>query len=366
MSKFAVIGAGGFVGSRLVQSIVLDGLATVRAIGRSYGSCASLAYLGSAIERAIADAQDRKALAETFNGCDVAINLVSGRIDTIINSTSAIYDACLDAGVKRLIHMSSAVVYGRVEDPSTDDDSLPVPNLWSPYAKAKVHAEMFLRKVPKNETLEVIVLRPGIVWGPHSSWNFNAAKDLLAGRAYLVGDGDGVCNLIHIDNLVFCITTCALHPSAAVGFYNVADPCAISWREFYAPTAEYLGLDLSKMPRVPSDRFRPTFQYKLNAIKETAWYEKLKSRVPQAYRVRIKRYLQRRESRRTEGQDKKPAIFVDRQIWELQTTYHRLSSEKFTKAFGCAMPVSFDQGYEMTVEWLKAIGLIQAHYKHET
>jgi nucleoside-diphosphate-sugar epimerase len=360
LSKFAIIGAGGFVGSRLVQSLVLDERAIVRAVGRSFASFASLACLGSAIERALANAQDRGALAAAFKGCDVAINLVSGEVAAIINSTSAIYAACLDAGVKRLIHMSSAVVYGRVEDPITEDDAPPAPNLWSPYAKAKRYAETFLRTAPKSDELEIIVLRPGIVWGPHSPWSFKAAKDLLAGKAYLVGEGEGICNLIHIDNLVFCITTCALHPRKAAGFYNIADSSAIIWREFYASAAGCLGLDLSKMPRVPADRFRPSFQYRLNAIRETGWSEKLKSQVPEAYRVRIKRYLRQRAVRHAKRQGDKPAIVVDRQMWELQTTRHKLPTEKFTKVFGCTMPVSFNHGYEMTVEWLKAIGLGKA------
>ncbi len=360
MSTFAIIGAGGFVGSRLVQSLIFDERAIVRAVGRSHASFASLAYLGSAIERALADAQDRGALAEAFKGCDVAINLVTGGVATNMKSTRAIHAACIDAGVKRLIHMSSAVVYGRVENPVTDDDAPPAPNLWSPYAKAKRSAEMFLRTAPKSDDLEIMVLRPGIVWGPHSPWSFNAAKDLLAGNAYLVGEAEGVCNLIHVDNLAFCITTCALHPRKAAGFYNVADPSAITWREFYASTAESLGRNLSKMPRVPADRFRPSFQYRLNALRQTGWYEKLKSQVPAAYKERIKRYLRQRAASHARGQVDKPAIVVDRQMWELQTTRHRLPAEKFAKVFGCTMPVSYDHGTEMTFEWLKAIGLGKA------
>ena len=62
--------------------------------------------------------------------------------------------------------------------------------------------------------ITIVVLRPGLIWGPRSPWVLGPASELVNGTAYLVGDGGGICNLIYVDNLVRRLET--MSPLASV------------------------------------------------------------------------------------------------------------------------------------------------------
>lgn len=359
MGTIAVIGAGGFVGSRLIESLVLDGANDVLAIVRATRSVARLCRLGSAVQIKIADAQNEDELSTAIKDRSTVVNLVSGEPEVIIKSTRAIYDSCMRVGVKHLIHLSSAVVYGEVDSADINDDSPLARNHWNPYARAKAKAELFLRKVSNSSPVEITVLRPGIVWGPRSRWSIDAALDLLNNTAYLVGDGSGVCNTIYIDNLISCILACCNHRTSASGFFNVSDDEFVTWRDFYSSLAEYFNYDMSKIPTVPADRFRPSFSVRLQDIMSTSIYINLKKRVAPENRALIKQWLMRLgkvgdywEINKNPGK-----IHITRVMWHLQTTKHKLSDYKFSKHFNYSVPFSFRHGTHMTINWLKHLGL---------
>ena len=69
----------------------------------------------------------------------------------------------------------------------------------------KVRAEWKLRKLRQQGNVELVILRPGIVFGPRSQWTAGFADDLLKNEAYLVDGGHGICNSIYVDNLVHAI-----------------------------------------------------------------------------------------------------------------------------------------------------------------
>src|SRR5258705_363109 len=77
-------------------------------------------------------------------------------------------------------------------------------------------AERTLLALRADSSVELVMLRPGIVYGPRSRWTAGWADDLLAGRAYLIGDGAGICNAIYVDTLVHAIRLATEAPAAAV------------------------------------------------------------------------------------------------------------------------------------------------------
>ena len=255
IGTITIIGAAGFVGTRLVESLVLDGRTDVRAVVRAHRSLAGLARLGPAVSVWLADAEDRASLVPALQGSSVVVNLTNGPPAGIMPSTRSILEACVAANVPRLIHISSAVVYDEVVSPTLDDDSPPLTRHWMPYAKAKASAEIWLREQLAVVPCQIAVLRPGFVWGVRSPHTMSVINSLLEKRAYLVRDGQGVFNSIYIDNLVACIRTCIDHPDDVRGFYNVADREFVTWRDFYSALAGPLGYDMSQMPSVSGDRF---------------------------------------------------------------------------------------------------------------
>src|SRR5262245_26771495 len=190
----AVIGAGGFVGKRLVESLVVDGVPEIRAVVRAYRSLAGLSRFGEAVTVRLADAADAGALAQVLRGCSIAVNLTTGVPAQILPTTKAIWDACLQVKVARLIHLSSAVVYGDVATPPADDDAPPVSRHWMPYAQAKAAAEVWLKSHFAAGSCQLAVLRPGIIWGAGSPHTLSAVTALLEKRAYLVDGGSGIFN----------------------------------------------------------------------------------------------------------------------------------------------------------------------------
>jgi nucleoside-diphosphate-sugar epimerase len=355
--EIAIIGAGGFVGSSLVESLILSGATRVRAVVRAYRSFAALSRFGDRVSLVRADAEVPDSIRPALAGCATVINLTTGSPDGIVQSTKVIYQACREAGVKKFIHVSSAVVFGDVASSSTVDDSPPLENHWMPYARAKAASENWLRRQARSPACQVIVLRPGIVWGVRSPHTIAIARALLERTAFLVDDGGGVFNAIYIDNLVECLRACDSYPGDASGFYNVADREFVTWRAFYNALGAQVGCDASRIPTVGGQRFPWSVPAAVEYVQALpvvdSVYHRLKRRLPDAWRARLKRLLARR-AHGEETTSKRP--LVSRELWHLQRTKHKLPADKFARRFGFTPPVSFEEGMARTGRWLAFVG----------
>jgi nucleoside-diphosphate-sugar epimerase len=360
----AIIGAGGFVGSRLTESLVLDGRAKVRAIVRSYRNTAGLCRFGSAVDVRRGDAEDVPALSEALAGVRTVVNVTTGAPAGIVRSTSAIYDACQRAGVSRFIHLSSAVVYGDVLTPM-GDDAPPLGTHWMPYARAKGASEVWLRERLQADLLDVVVLRPGIVWGVRSPHTMEFAKALCGKSTYLVDGGRGIFNGIYIDNLVASILAACRHDGRAAGFYNVGDRETVNWREFYAALGDPLGCDCARLPEVSGEHFPRSLRSTIETIQTlplvNELYHRVKTRVPDAVKAGIKARLEGPYRYDRVAGTYPESASVDRELWHLQRVGHKLPIEKFGRTFGFAPPVSFQEGIRKTIAWLQTLGLVSSH-----
>ena len=96
------------------------------------------------------------------------------------------------------------------------------------------------------------MLRPGIVYGPRSSWTGGLADEVLRGEAALVDGGQGICNAIYVDNVVHAIRLAASIAAGADGqAYLVGDAETVTWRDLYRPVADALGVDIDRVPTPP-------------------------------------------------------------------------------------------------------------------
>jgi 2-alkyl-3-oxoalkanoate reductase len=362
MGPISIIGAGGFVGTCLVESLVLGGASGVRAIVRAYRSYASLSRFGPAITMRVADAQDPASLLPAIQGSSTVVNLTTGVPSEILRTTQAIYAACAAGGVKRLIHLSSAVVYGEVPSSEVNDDSPPDTRHWMPYARSKAASEIWLRKQIAKPSFQVAVLRPGIVWGPRSPHTLTMVKMLLDKNAGLVDGGKGIFNSIYIDNLIDCIRACHNHSADITGFYNVSDQETVTWRDFYAALAAHLGCDVDKLPNVRGDRFPWSVGTMVDLVRSFTiarnLSDKLKAKLPDHTKAKLKAILAGRYNYEgiAQGYATKPAI--DREFWSLQQTKHKLPTTKFQRRFDFTPRVSFEEGVLRTIRWLSFLGYV--------
>lgn len=144
-----------------------------------------------------------------------------------------------EAGVKRFIFISSIKVNGEqthLDRPfSFDDPRRPE----DPYGISKANAERGLQKISNETSLEVTIIRPPLVYGPHVKANF-AALLKLASRNFPLPLG-GINNkrsFVALDNLVDLIVTCIDHPKAANQVFLVSDDNDISTSELFSIMVE--------------------------------------------------------------------------------------------------------------------------------
>lgn len=135
-----------------------------------------------------------------------------------------------EAGVKRFIFLSSIGVNGisNTSAFSIDDSPAPVED----YAVSKFEAEIGLRKIAAETDMEVVIIRPPLVYGPNAPGNFGKLAKLASKNLPLpFGAVHNKRSLVSLDNLVDLIITCIDHPNAANQTFLVSDDHDVSTTE---------------------------------------------------------------------------------------------------------------------------------------
>src|ERR1700681_637850 len=226
--KVAVLGASGFVGGHLVRCLRSDGHETRAGVrNHTVASCAPGVR--------IADACDVYALRSAFEGCDAVVHAALGNNDVIVGSVAPVHAAAQPVGARRLVYISTGSVHGQSPAAGTDESSpLHVRHTFA-YNNAKVRAERKLRKLRARGTVEIVILRPTIVFGPGSRWVFDFADALRAHSAYVVDGARGICNSIYVDNLGYAVHLALTVPNIDGEVFLIGDRETVTWRELYRP-----------------------------------------------------------------------------------------------------------------------------------
>jgi nucleoside-diphosphate-sugar epimerase len=128
------------------------------------------------------------------------------------------------AGVPRFIFLSTIGVNGNATQPEVafkeSDASLP----HDPYSVSKHEAEVGLRGIAKSTGMEVVIIRPTLVYGNNAPGNFGKLTRLVAcGLPMPLASIPNRRSLVGIDNLVDFIVTCLKHPAAANETFLISD-----------------------------------------------------------------------------------------------------------------------------------------------
>ena len=128
------------------------------------------------------------------------------------------------AGVRRFIFLSTigvngnSTLHGKVFVP-TD-----APSPHDPYCVSKLEAEVGLRDIAKKTGMEVVIIRPPLVYGTNAPGNFGKLTRVVAkGLPLPLGSINNQRSLVGIDNLVDFIVTCLEHPAEANETFLVSD-----------------------------------------------------------------------------------------------------------------------------------------------
>lgn len=128
-----------------------------------------------------------------------------------------------EAGVRRFIFISSIGVNGNqtFNTPFTAENN---PSPKEPYAISKYEAEIGLREIASQTGMEIVIIRPPLVYGPNAPGNFaRFIKAATSGLPLPLGNIHNQRSLVALDNLIDLITLCIDHPAAANQTFLVSD-----------------------------------------------------------------------------------------------------------------------------------------------
>jgi len=227
-----VTGATGFVGSRVVRVLARHGV-RVRVLSRRPDTARRLAPPG--VEVVAGDLADPASLRAAVTARELVIHAAarvsdwgprSAFWDSNVEGVANLLDACREAGVRRLVHLSSLTVLGLPRDGRVVDECSPVatPAPGDHYSASKLAGERLVQEAHGSAGLETTVVRPGAIWGPGDP---NVLPRVLAllrrGTMPVIDRGDNVLGLSHVDNLAPGIVLAAGAPAAAGRLYHLTD-----------------------------------------------------------------------------------------------------------------------------------------------
>lgn len=253
-----ITGATGFVGSALIKRLLRGNIRPIAAV--LAGEDAS--HLPAGIETIIMEPlSDTANYTTLLQGVDTVIHLAA-RVHVMDDSSSdalaefrkvnvcgtlQLARAAVMSGVKRLVFISSVKVNGEESAISYTPDSLPEPT--DPYGISKLEAEQSLRRIGAETGLEVVILRPPLVYGPGVKANFlNMMKIVSQGIPLPLATVRNARSLIYVGNLVDALAVCAAHPAAAGQTFLVSDGEDVSTPDLIRRTAQALGVPVRLFP----------------------------------------------------------------------------------------------------------------------
>lgn len=354
-ATFGIIGASGFVGLRATEILSRDPNWRIVPIVRAASSLAVLAR--DSTEWRIADLLSSTKLAVALENCSVCLHAAIGDASQIVRMAETTYRACVLAGVKRLIWLSSSSVHGQNPVLGTDEETQLHDKHPIIYNNAKVRAEWTLERMARDGAVEIVLIRPSVVFGPRSRWVGDALEAFRTGGVACIDEGRGLCNSVYIDNLVEIIRLAAVKPQAKGQAFLVGDEEAVTWRNFLLPIALHLDLNENALVSVSPPVCVFERESVLDAFTLHPIYTTTCARIPS----RVKRLIKgiavswRRPSPEVGSwiirEKRLPKITLEMAL--LQQCKWRLSSKKAIEILGYSPPISFSEGMRRSLAWLE-------------
>ena len=167
---------------------------------------------------------------------------------TNVQGTLNLAHKAVKSGVKRFIYLSSIKVNGEQtttqafhpnDDVRTED----------PYGLSKYEAEQALLELSKNTGLEVVIIRPVLIYGPNVKANFKSMVNLASKKLPLpIGCLDNKRSMVSVYNLADMIHVCMTHPNANGEVFIASDQDDISVKQLFEKLAHYQNNKLLMLP----------------------------------------------------------------------------------------------------------------------
>lgn len=249
--RVLVTGATGFAGTAFVTVLKRQGHDVVAAT-RSPVS----ATLEGVDYRAVGDIGDAPDWQSVLPGIEVVVH-TAARVHVMeensqdalqafrqmnVSATLELARQAAEAGVRRFVFISSIKVNGEFTLPGrpfrADDKPAPI----DPYGISKFEAEQGLLALSRQRAMDVVIIRPVLIYGPGVKANFLSMMNwLFRGIPLPLGAVENRRSLVALDNLNDLVVTCLDHPAAADQVFLVSDGEDVSTPELLRRVARALG-----------------------------------------------------------------------------------------------------------------------------
>jgi nucleoside-diphosphate-sugar epimerase len=255
--KVLVTGANGFVGSEVLQRLnLMIGTQAVGSVRRAAGLTGA-----TIVEVGDLNAQTDWSLA--LVGIEAVVH-AAARVHVMHDTTAdplAVFRAvnvegtlnlasqAAAAGVKRFVFISSVKVNGESTAPGRAFTEADAPNPLDAYGQSKYEAELGLRQLSADTRMEVVIIRPPLVYGAGVKANFAALmRAVQRGWPLPLGSVRNQRSLVALDNLVDLIVTCITHCKAANQTFLVSDGQDLPTSELVRGMAQVAGVRTRLLP----------------------------------------------------------------------------------------------------------------------
>src|SRR5580693_8577221 len=254
--KILVTGAAGFLGTALIERLLAHGYRDIRCNVRRRTDIPKLNALldqhpGIRLDYCVGDLRYREDATRAVAGVQLIFHLAAGKkgtaADLFLNSVVAsrnLLDAVADRKPMRIVLVSSFGVYGvaglgrgaKVNEHTVLE---PHPEWRDHYSYSKLRQEQLFWEYQKRVGFELVVLRPGVIYGPDGG-HFSNRVGLTIGNWQLHFGGRNSLPLSYVDNCAEAVVVAGAYPSAAGQVYNVHDNDLPTCREYLRAYKKYV------------------------------------------------------------------------------------------------------------------------------
>lgn len=387
--RVLVTGGTGFIGGRLVERLVLEYKADVRILIRNFARAPRIARFP--VKMVYGDVTDPSDVERAISGCKVVFHCAYGnsgseKIRRLVNvgGTRNVLEAALHAGVKRVVHLSTLMVYGDTPDGDLDESALRRYS-GNPYSDTKLDAEKIAFDYVEKHSLPVTILQPTVVYGPFAPvWTINVLQRLKTERVILVNSGEGLCNAVYIDDAVNAMLLAAVKENAVGEAFLISGEQPVTWQDFYGTYARMLGTaemvsvsatELLEANYAQKQKTKGILRETLDILQEEPLVRRrllrtpevatsikvIRSLLPKQIRQSLKRRIKdssRMSQAQTTPEGEKPMRPMRPPVVQFYASKTRVRIDKAKRMLGYQPVFDFESGMKLTEQWARWANLL--------